>query len=131
LASSQQKVANANESAAGATLAKALAPEEIRAGDYVTLLHIVAEVPSFFWFSECWNLPPNQPVRIRFTSATDGAPLKVESLCLPFVLVKNAAGDKTTLDVRKCQLARLDRTYAKQAWKAYKKPRNRSESARL
>jgi hypothetical protein len=26
-----------------------------------------------------------------------------------------------TLDVRKCQLARLDRDYARLAWKAYKK----------
>jgi hypothetical protein len=128
MASSPQTELKATEAAADASLARTLAPEEIRPGDYVTLLHIVAEVPSYYWFTESWNLPPDQPVRIRFTAATDGVPLKVESLCLPFVLVKNASGDRTTLDVRKCQLARLDRQYAKRAWKAYRKtPSHKSE----
>jgi hypothetical protein len=30
-------------------------------------------------------------------------------------------GDQGTIDLRKCQLARLDKAHAKRAWKAYKK----------
>src|SRR6476660_2205769 len=107
--------------AAEATLAKALAPEEIRAGDFVTPLFVIAVVPSYWWCSDEWSLPRDEPVRIRFTSACDGAPLKVQSVCLPFVLVKTPACDRGTLDLRKCQLARLDESHAKRAWKGYKK----------
>ena len=128
MASSSSTRSKAKHTAAGATLAKALAPEEIRRGDFVTPLHVIAEVPSFFWCGDCWSLPHDEPVRIRFTSTSDGLPLKVESVCLPFVLVKQSTGGRMTLDLRKCQLARLDRGYAKGAWKAYKKNRLRKKT---
>jgi hypothetical protein len=118
--SSPQTQTKATHAAAEATLAKSLAPEDIRVGDFVTPLHMIAEVPSYYWFSECWNLPADQPVRIRFTCGSDGMPLKVKSICLPFVLLKQATGSQITLDLRKCQLARLDRRYAKRVWKACK-----------
>jgi hypothetical protein len=109
-----------SRSAAEATLAKALAPEEIRPGDFVTPLYVVAEVPSFFWCAEAWSMPIDEPVRIRFTRS-EGEPLKVCSVCVPFVLVKLAAGEQKTIDLRSCQLARLDRSHARRAWKALKK----------
>jgi hypothetical protein len=107
--------------AAQATLAKALAPEEVRLGDFVTPLFVIAEVPSYWWCADDWSLPRGEPVRIRFMPPCDGVPLKVKSVCLPFVLVKTPAGEQSTLDMRKCQLARLDKSHAKRAWKAYKK----------
>ena len=107
--------------AAEATLAKALAPEDIRQGDYVTPLFVIAEVPSFWWCAESWNLPLNEPVRIRFRAPSEGTPLKVRSVCVPFVLVKSPGGEQKTLDLRACQLARLDRSHAKRAWKAFRK----------
>jgi hypothetical protein len=110
-----------NHGAAQATLAKALAPEEVRPGDYVTPLYTVAEVPSFWWYADAWNLPPDEPVRLRFTSTCDGTPLRVKSVCLPFVLAKQPSGIAVTIDLRRCQLARLDPAYAKQAWKSLKK----------
>jgi hypothetical protein len=110
-----------NYGAAQATLAKALAPEEVRPGDYVTPLYAVAEVPSFWWYADAWNLPPDEPVRLRFTSTCDGAPLRVKSVCLPFVLAKQSSGIALTIDLRRCQLARLDPAYAKRAWKSLKK----------
>ena len=55
-----------SQRAAKATLAKALAPEEIRSGDFVTPLYVIAEVPSYWWCAESWNQPLDEPVRIRF-----------------------------------------------------------------
>jgi hypothetical protein len=107
--------------AAQATLAKALAPEDVCPGDYVTPLFVFAEVPSYWWCAESWSLPINEPVRICFTPNCDGMPLRVKSVCLPFVLAKNPIGESSTLDLRKCQLARLDPAHAKRVWKAYKK----------
>jgi hypothetical protein len=121
MAFSQTTAAETNHSAAAqATLAKALAPEDIQAGDYVTPLHMLAEVPSYWWCADDWSLPRDRPVYIRFITSCDGAPLRVKSVCLPFVLVKHPSGQSSTLDLRKCQLARLDRQYARRAWKAYK-----------
>jgi hypothetical protein len=54
-------------------------------------------------------------------------PMRVKSVCLPFVLTKCPAGEQSTIDLRKCQLARLDQGYAKRAWKAYKKKSTKSQ----
>src|SRR4051794_21878105 len=120
MASSRQTECTST-AAAEATLAKALAPEDIRPGDFVTPLFTITELPSFWWSGESWNLPHDQPVRIRVTHNCDGMPMGVKSGCLPFMLTKSPAGMQTTIDLRKCQVARLGKSYAKQAWKAYKK----------
>jgi len=127
MASSQPKSAPTKTTAAAATLAKALAPEEIHPGDYVTPLHMIAEVPSYWWCDD-WRRPREEPVRMRFTTSCDGAPLRVKSVCLPFVLLKHPAGHTTTLDLRRCQLARLDCDFAKRAWKAIRKSNRCSKS---
>jgi hypothetical protein len=122
MATSQGTTTSTQTTAAveSATLAKCLAPEDIRPGDYVTPLSMLAEVPSYWWCADDWSLPRDRPVCIRFITNCDGAPLRVKSICLPFVLVKQPSGQSLTLDLRKCQLARLDRKYARRAWKAYK-----------
>jgi len=103
------------------TLAKALAPEEIRPGDFVAVLHEIAELPSFYWCADAALHPRDELVRIRFIPTCEALPLKVKSVCLPFVLVKSPRGERQTLDLRKCRLARLEGAYAGVAWKAYKK----------
>jgi hypothetical protein len=120
MASSRQTEC-ASTAVAETTLAKALAPEDIRPGDFVTPLFTVAEMPSFWWDSSVWSLPHDQPVRVRMTYNCDGMPMRVKAVCLPFVLTKNPAGEESTFDLRKCQVARLNNGFAKRAWKAYKK----------
>lgn len=107
----------AEPSACGSTLAKALAPEEVRPGQFVTLLQEIAEVPSYFWCRDSALVAPEEMVRVRFIPSASGEPLKVMSVCLPFVLVKNPAGHERPLDLRKYRLARLSKRYAKRAWK--------------
>ena len=103
---------------ADATLAKALAPEEIRAGDYVAQLYVVCELPSFFWDADVSLTPRDQLVRIQFVPEGGGVPLKVKSVCLPYVLVKHPQDGRQTLDVRRVKLARLGTEFAETAWKA-------------
>ena len=129
MANSQQTKCE-TQTAAEATLAKALAPEDIRRGDFVTPLYVIAEIPSFWWCCDAWTLPLDEPVRIRFTPTSDGAPLKVQSVCVPFVLTKTASGEQRTLDVRTCQLARLDRAHGKRAWKAIRKAARKKGAVR-
>ena len=122
MASSQDTIACAQKTATApaVTLARTLAPEDIRPGDYVTPLCMLAEVPSYWWCADEWSLPRDRPVYIRYITNCDGAPLRVKSVCLPFVLVKQPSGQSLTIDLRKCRLARLERQYARRAWKAYK-----------
>ena len=101
-------------------MAKPLAPEEIRLGDFVSLLHIVYEVPSFFWCNDATTQPPEELVRLCCLPESAGVPLRVKSVCLPYVLVKHPGGGRRTLDVRRCRLARLDKKYATAAWKLAK-----------
>ncbi len=105
----------------GCSLAKPLAPEEIRIGDFVSPLHVFYDLPSFFWCNDAATQPREQLVRLCYLPESGGVPLKVKSVCLPFVLVKRPSGGRQTLDVRKVRLARLDAKYAKAAWKLCKK----------
>jgi len=112
----------------GSTLAKALAPEDIRRGDIVTPLDEIAELPSFFWCADATVLPYDQPVRIRFVPSGGGVPLKVKRVCLPFVLLKHPKGERRTVDVRKYRLAQLGKAYARAAWKACKRAHAKPDS---
>jgi hypothetical protein len=101
--------------------AKVLAPEDVRAGDYVAVLQVVHEIPSFWWCEGMGTIRPEEPVRVPFFPKHAGVPLRVRSVCLPFILVKSPTGSLRSLDVRRCRLARLDRAHALAAWRACKK----------
>ncbi|MES2793351.1 MAG: hypothetical protein V4719_27315, partial [Planctomycetota bacterium] len=60
-----------------------------------------------------------------FMPEQGGVPLKVRSVCLPFILVKTPSGTLRNLDVRRHHLARLDRDHARIIWKATKKSRKK------
>ena len=106
-------------------LARSVAAEDLARGDYVAILSEVVELPSFLWNCDSHSLPPDEPVRIVRWPDETGEPLRVESICLPFVLVKHPAGRSQTLDVRQCRLAKLSRGYAKSVRKAMR-PKKRS-----
>ncbi|MDA0833167.1 MAG: hypothetical protein O2955_04125 [Planctomycetota bacterium] len=100
------------------TLAKPIAAEDLRHGDYVAVLSEILEIPSFLWCGETSSLPANEAVRLNWQSSSTGLPLRILDICLPFVFIKQPCGMKQTLDVRRFQLARLDRRYAKRVCKA-------------
>jgi hypothetical protein len=118
---SSRTIDGASTTAAEATLAKAVAPEDICVGDFIAPLFEIYEIASYCWQAESWNLPLNEPVRVRYVPTCDPSPMRVRSICLPFLLATNATGEPSTIDVRKYQLARLDASHAKRSWNAYKK----------
>ena len=99
-------------------LAASVAPEDLECGDFVAVLSVTHEYPSFLWCCDSELLAREEPVRVQRMGADDGTPLKVKAICLPFVLVKEANGKHRTLDVRLCRLARLASDYAREVWKA-------------
>jgi hypothetical protein len=108
-----------------ATLAQSLAPDDIRPGDHVAVLHEVWEYPSWFWCDDSALADRAEVVRVCYTPREDAAPLAVRAVCLPFVLVREPCGRERTLDVRRCRLARLDSSFATAAAAAFRKAAKR------
>ena len=129
MARSRTKSDAAHQAADEATLAHRLAPEEIRPGDYVAVLHDVIEFPTWYWCDEASLTPRDELVRILYIPREDAVPQKIRAVCLPFVFAKKPCGGQHTLDVRRTRVARLDRAYAAAAWKSYKKSARKARRA--
>src|SRR5262245_8588984 len=99
-------------------VAASVAPEDLRCGDYVAVLSVIHEYPSFFWCGDSGMSAREDPVRVESLDTENVAPLKIKAICLPFVFVKDAMGKHRTLDVRLCRLARLSAEYARKVRKA-------------
>jgi hypothetical protein len=110
------------------TLARALAPEEIRARSYVTVLHEIIEIFPCFFLSD----PATRPVEVTHVQAFPDTPveaLEVVDVCLPFVLTRRPDGSRRILDVRRHRLAQLDEDFARRAVKGRRRPgRKRKKS---
>ncbi|QDT69142.1 hypothetical protein MalM25_20700 [Planctomycetes bacterium MalM25] len=99
-----------------ATLAKTLAPEDVRPGDYVAVLDEEYECCAAAWYCD----PPphaDKVIHVRLRPREPEPPLRVIDACLPFVYVQPPKGDGRTLDLRAVRLARLDRDYARRVCK--------------
>jgi hypothetical protein len=94
------------------SLASSIAPEDIRRGHYVAVLHVIDQ-----YFPCCFDRAGTGPVNIRWRPRFQVQPLKVIDVCLPFVTAERADGSVITLDVRRHELARLDDAYARRVVK--------------
>ncbi|MEN0110181.1 MAG: hypothetical protein AAF805_05620 [Planctomycetota bacterium] len=111
------------------TLAKTLAPEDVRPGDDVAVLDREWEWPAH----GCGYDPPigGEPVlRVRLRPHDATPPLRVVAVCLPYVFVEPPRGEPRTLDVRAVRLARLDGGYARRVRKALKRRGGRKRRRR-
>ena len=107
-----------NSAERDATLAKTLAPEDVRPGDYVAVLSEEYEYAAFAWSCDTSLSDEDKIIRVRFRPRETTGPLRVIDACLPFVFVKEPKGVGRTLDLRAVRLARLDRAYAKRVCKS-------------
>jgi hypothetical protein len=96
-------------------IAKALAPEDIQPGDYVSILHVLGEyLPCFSLDEVAWR--SIEPVRVLWLPPTI-QPMKVVEVCLPFVLVRLINGEHRTLDVRRYRFARVSKEFGRKSFK--------------
>ncbi len=101
------------------SVARPLAPEDIRRGQYVAILHVLIELLPELCASDIAIRPP-KPVSTLWLPFDDDEPLKVRQVCLPFVLAKKPDGKARTLDVRRYRLALLPDEYGKKVFKLLK-----------
>jgi hypothetical protein len=98
------------------TVSKLLPPEDVRPGDFITLLRETCEFLNLW--AACDPLMKREPMlRAEFTAKDAGVPLRVVAVCLPFVLVEDVSQTHRTLDLRRQVVARLDENYARKAMK--------------
>jgi hypothetical protein len=100
------------------SLASSIAPEDIRRGHYVAVLHVIDQ-----YLPCCLDRAGTDPVNIRWRPTFKVQPLRVIDVCLPFVTALKAGGSVITLDVRRYELARLDDAYARRVVKRLRAPR--------
>ena len=98
------------------TMSRSLPPEDIRVGQYVTVLHVLRESEPFDdEFDAAWRGVRLQ--RTLWLPWSGGMPMRVVEVCLPFVLVERANGRHRTLDVRRYKLARVSERYGQEVFK--------------
>jgi hypothetical protein len=103
------------------SVAKPHAPEDVRPGDHLALLDEMFEYPSCYWFTDATWFPRHELIRLRVVPRDEARPLKVVSVCPPFVFTTDATGNFRTLDLRRIHVACLSRDFADRVRKALKK----------
>jgi hypothetical protein len=103
-------------------VAASVAGEDLRRGDYVAVLSVIHEYPSFLWCCDS-ALPRDELVRVQYTDVDDCRLLKIKAICLPFIFAKEPAGAYRTLDLRFCRVARLAPKYARRVWRTLRRKR--------
>jgi hypothetical protein len=103
------------------SIARAIAPEDIRAGMYIALLHEIDFGCGFCWEVEPALMAARGP-RLRIPCEAD--PYHVKAVSLPFILVQQADGDVTTLDARRYRFARLPSAFGRKAFESMRKEKD-------
>jgi hypothetical protein len=97
-------------------IARPLAPEDVRAGDYICVMKVLQEyMPFWAILEESWKKP--ELIRLTWMPADSGTPLKVVEVCIPFVLVQQVDGTHKTLDLRRHGVGRLSDRFGSRAFK--------------
>lgn len=98
------------------SIAAPIAPEDIRPGDYITILHVVLEILGDFCVADT-RYTRIEPVQIQCLPFGEPPVLEVDAVCLPYVLARDAKGAPRTLDIRRHRLARLTESFGRQSFK--------------
>lgn len=96
------------------TVSRPVVAEDLRVGDGVAVAHATLQVLARE------DPPPgeeNRLLKATYIPHDAGDPLRVQAVCLPFVLAINVAKQHVTLDVRRQHLVRLDPAYTRRAFK--------------
>ena len=99
------------------SVARTLAPEDVRAGIDIAVLTETVELIPFCLVESPSGTPPLR--RYELLATPIGVPLRVRAVCVPFVLVETPRGKRRTLDLRRTRVAELDEAYAREARRAF------------
>ena len=103
----------------GTLASKKLHPEDIAVGDFVSMMSVLYQYPSYLWCGvDTTRLTPEFPVEITFLPSGPVEVYAVKAICLPFIFCQSANDNHHIFDVRQTQLARLSPSFASVARQA-------------
>jgi hypothetical protein len=102
-----------------AGMARAVAAEDLRAGDYIYVLGELLEVMPCLLDREAWTTP--ETVKLMVLPYSGKEPMKVVEVCLPVLLVKDKSGKCETIDARLFRFARLPDRFGRKVFKRLRK----------
>ena len=89
-----------------ASACRSIHPEDLLAGDYVTVLQQTYEVATYVWCGiDTHQFPPGEPIEISLRGYFEA--LEVKDICFPFLLCTNNEGEVCVIDSRSHQLGKL------------------------
>jgi len=113
------------------TIARMLAPEDIRIGQYVTVLYAISEYLPTLPSHDDARCRSVEPIRVRWLPSQAYPPMEVKAVCLPHVFVRLPNNHLHTLDVRECEFGEVSREYARCVFTASRtKRKDRAKSKR-
>lgn len=110
-----------------AGLARAVAAEDLRAGDFIYVLGELLEMVPCMLDSERWQHP--ETVKLMVLPYSGKEPMKVVEVCLPVLLVKDKSGQCETLDARLFHFARLPDRFGRKVFKRLRKSAEKQASS--
>jgi hypothetical protein len=100
---------------------QSLAADDVDVGDFVVVMHVTLQYPSFLWCHEPVAFSRPEMIPLSWMPCDGGKPLEVIAVCIPFLLVERVDGTRETLDLRQCRIARTSPEFAKKVRKAHVK----------
>lgn len=102
-----------------ASACRAIHPEDLLVGDYVTVLQESHQIGTFTWCGiDPHQFPPNETIEITIRGNFDA--LKVKDICFPFILCTDNQGEVHVIDTRSNQLGKLSKSFIGSLKKATK-----------
>lgn len=105
------------------SFATAVGPEDLAAGDYITITRTTHEYVT----GECDWKGKVEPSRVTMMNGFAGWPYKVVAVAMPFAIVVDADGDHMPIDTRRHQLARVATAYGRATFKSVSKGKKKSK----
>ncbi len=102
---------------------RVVAPEDIVPGDYVIAMTDIFEI----FRGPCDDSGPVAVRRVELTASDTPQIVRVVSVYLPFVTVRDALGDHSILDTRRARLARVPREHARFVRRAIRADKRREQ----
>lgn len=99
---------------------RTVAPEDLRGGQYIAITRMMIQlIPPM---CDPQLTPEPQTVRLWGIPPFAGQPMRIVSVCLPFVLVEGVDRQCRTLDLRRMEVVRLPKKYGRAAFERLAKP---------
>ena len=112
-------MSNSTSKPALASACRAIHPEDLNVGDYVTVLQQSYQFGTFAWCGiDMHQFPPDELIEISARSVFEA--LKVKDICFPFILCTGLEGETRIIDTRSHQIGKLAPSFVRSLKKATK-----------